>query len=142
MKMKKILAINGPNLDLLGKRTLKRIRDDGLQNSSYDKEKGRKGKRENNGLSILRRGQNRKKIARSKADGLIFKEGGYSHYFVAIRDAIEANEKIRTAVLHVSDVDHREDFRRNDILKDVADVYSRQRKKGYLDAIEELKKII
>ncbi len=57
-----------------------------------------------------------------RCDGIILNAGAYSHYSYAIRDAIELNDT-PIAEVHISDVDAREEFRHNDVLKDVVDVY-------------------
>lgn len=73
-----------------------------------------------------------------KFDGIVINAGAYSHYSYAIRDAIElTNTPI--AEVHISDISKREEFRQNDVLKDVVDVYIKgEGFDGYTHAIDEL----
>ena len=142
--MKKILIINGPNLDMLG------VRDKSIYGETDYKTLVKLIKQKCAELNLkpiimqsYEEGKIAKKIAHSKCEGLVLNAGGYSHYSVAIRDAIELNRNLKTAVVHISDIEKREEFRRNDILKDVADVYIKGHgKNGYIEAIEALKEII
>lgn len=142
--MKKLLVINGPNLDMLGVRDQKIYGKTDYKTLIEMIEK----KCEKEGLDVeifqsYHEGEIAEKIAHSIADGLIINAGGYSHYSVVIRDAIELNTHLKTAVVHISDIEKREEFRHYDMLKDVSDVYIKGHGiDGYIECIEELKKII
>lgn len=73
-----------------------------------------------------------------QCDGIVINAGAYSHYSYAIRDAIELNDT-PIAEVHISDIDKREQFRHNDVLKDVVDFYVKgEGLNGYLTAIDNL----
>jgi 3-dehydroquinate dehydratase-2 len=118
--MKKIIIINGPNLNLLGKRetdiygttTFEDFFDDvkdiynGEVNLSYyqsNVEGELVNKLQETGFSF---------------DGIILNAGGYTHTSVAIRDAVAA---IKTAVVevHISNIYAREEFRQHSLISAV-----------------------
>jgi 3-dehydroquinate dehydratase-2 len=73
------------------------------------------------------------------ADGVIVNPGAWSHYSYAIRDAIELLE-VPVVEVHLSDIDHREEWRRHSVIADV--VGKRVIGKGpdgYRQALEFLK---
>lgn len=116
---KKILVIHGPNLDLLGERevevygklTLPQINDE-LNKSA--KELGAE-------LSIVQlagEGEIVKKIGSAKKEGfaaLLINPAGYTHYSVAIRDAVAA-VNIPTVEVHLSNIYAREEFRHTSVI--------------------------
>ena len=51
-------------------------------------------------------------------DGIIINPGAYTHYSIAIRDAI-SSIKIPTIEVHLSDIENRENFRKISVIKDV-----------------------
>jgi 3-dehydroquinate dehydratase-2 len=71
-------------------------------------------------------------------NGIIINPGGYTHYSIAIRDAIAA---IKTPVVevHLSNIYLREDFRKVNVIKDVVS-FSVVGKgfNGYIEAINHL----
>ncbi|MDR0395418.1 MAG: type II 3-dehydroquinate dehydratase [Tannerella sp.] len=117
--MKKIQIINGPNLNLLGKREpavygksdfeayLERLR------ASFPEEEIRYFQSNCEGALI-------DKIHETgfTADGIILNAGGYTHTSVALRDAIKA---IETPVIevHISNVHAREAFRHQSMISAV-----------------------
>ncbi len=142
--MKKLLVINGPNLDMLGSRNPSVYGNIDYKTliAMIEKKCAEKGFLAEIFQSYIE-GEIAEKIAHSDADGLLLNAGGYSHYSVVIRDSIELNTKLKTAIIHISDIEKREEFRHFDILKDVADVYIKGRGvDGYIEGIEELSKII
>ena len=56
--------------------------------------------------------------AKENCDGVIINAGAYSHYSIAIRDAIAAT-KIPTVEIHMSNIYNREEFRHHSVLADV-----------------------
>lgn len=116
----KIAIINGPNLNLLGKR------EPGIYgNTSFEEF-----------LDLLRKKYANIEISYFQSnvegelinelhrvgfeyDGIIFNPGGYTHTSVAIGDAVAA---IKTPVLevHISNVHAREDFRKHSFVSDKA----------------------
>ncbi|MGB5006817.1 MAG: type II 3-dehydroquinate dehydratase [Ferruginibacter sp.] len=108
----KIAIINGPNLNLLGKREV-----DIYGGTSFDVFfKQLQEKYTNIEISYFQsnvEGELINEIQRVgfSADGIIFNPGGYTHTSVAIGDAVAA---ITTPVLevHISNIFSREDFRK------------------------------
>lgn len=74
-----------------------------------------------------------------KFDYLIINPGAYTHYSIAIRDAILA-VGIKTIEVHLSNVDAREDFRKNSVISDiVVGKISGFGSYGYIMALEYIK---
>ncbi len=118
----RILVINGPNLNRLGLRepevygrlTLK------------DLEELLKKEGEVLGLDIDFFQSNSEgeiidsiQDAKDKYDGIIINPGAYTHYSIAIRDAI-AGENIPTVEVHISNIYKREEFRHHSLIAPVA----------------------
>ena len=112
--MKKIVLINGPNLQLLGVRepsiygnvTLPQIVDDLRQRASAQGVELMDFQSNSEGAIVDR-------IAEALADGtegIIINPAAYTHTSVAIRDALAA-VKIPAVEVHLSNVSSREDFR-------------------------------
>lgn len=114
MAMKKILVINGPNLNMLG------IREPEIYGrttygelvsmlESWGKELGTEVKtfQSNHEGAIIDEIQ----AAYRVYDGIVINPGGYTHTSVAIPDAIRA-VGIPAVEVHISDVDSREDYRK------------------------------
>ncbi|AZT90048.1 type II 3-dehydroquinate dehydratase [Caldicellulosiruptor changbaiensis] len=117
--MKKILVINGPNLNLLG------IREKDIYGSTnYNKllEIISKKATELN-LNILffqsnHEGEIIDRIHRAldeDIDGIIINPGAYTHYSYAIHDAIKA-VNIPTIEVHISNIHAREEFRKRSVI--------------------------
>lgn len=138
--MKKILVINGPNLNMLGIR----------QPEIYGKatygdlllfiKKHCEGRAEVEFYQSNHEGDIIDKIqaARGVFDGIVLNAGGYTHTSVAIADAIPASE-VPTAEVHISDITKREAFRHHSYLTPVC-VVSIMGKgfDGYTEAIDYL----
>ena len=120
--MKKIIILNGPNLNLLGEReksqygsfTLKDIEENCKQFAI----------KADLILSFYQsniEGELVEKIqdARNEYSGLIINAGGYTHTSVAIHDALKIL-KIPIIELHISNVYNREDFRHKSLISKVA----------------------
>jgi 3-dehydroquinate dehydratase II len=116
----KIAIINGPNLNLLGKRET-----DIYGNISFDDFLNSLKKKYTN-LEICYfqsnvEGELINELQRVgfDHDGIILNPGGYTHTSVAIGDAVAA---IKTAVIevHISNVHAREDFRKNSFVSSKA----------------------
>ena len=136
----KILIINGPNLNFLG------IREPSVYGSkTYDDLTNflnQEGSKRNINLDIRQTNHEGliidyiQEAYFNKYDGIIINPGGYTHYSVAIRDAI-SSVMIPTIEVHLSNILEREDFRKISLIKDVCvkSIYG----KGfdeYLEALE------
>ena len=117
----KILIINGPNLNLLGKREeshygkttfeeLKRNCQDCAKNKDIEltfKQTNIEGEI----VSLIQESNN-------KFDGLIINAAGYTHTSIAIRDALVIFKK-PSIELHISNIYKREEFRHKSMISDV-----------------------
>ncbi len=109
----RILILNGPNLNLLGKRDNQHYGD-----LSLDKlEEILKKEFPNNQFTFFQsniEGEliDRIQISSEEFDALIINPGGYAHTSVAIRDAL-AEVSFQKIEVHLSHLAKREDFRQN-----------------------------
>ena len=110
----KFLVINGPNLNLLGRREpdIYGKRDYAALCAHIKAAAGT----ENIEIDIMQSNHEGVIIdaiqdAIGKYDGIVINPAAYTHTSIAIADAIAAVD-IPTAEVHLSDVDNREDFRR------------------------------
>ena len=119
---KKILVINGPNLNLLGERekdkygstSLKEIEGQCLNFS----------KKNNLTLSFFQSNVEGEIInaiqeSRKNMDGLIINAGGYTHTSVSIRDALKLFDEL-VIEIHMSNIHSREDFRHKSMISGVS----------------------
>ena len=142
---KKILVINGPNLNLLGKREPEVY---GRQTLA-DIEAMIAARGAENGLSCDFFQSNGEGALIDKIhtcltdyDGCIFNAGAYTHYSYAIRDAIASVEKPFIEV-HMSNVHKREEFRHHSVISPVcAGVIAGFGADSYLLALEALAGIL
>ena len=120
--MKKIVIINGPNLNLLGEREPEIYGEQTLEELNriiYDYAKERdleatfyQSNHEGEIIDLLQKHRN-------DADGFIINPGAFTHYSYAIRDAVAA--VIPPVVeVHLSDIHSREDFRKISVIEPVA----------------------
>lgn len=132
----KILIINGPNLNMLGKRnhnyygnlnlneinklikkTFPNIKFKFFQSNSEEK--------------IINKIQKA-----DKYNALIINPAAYTHTSLAIRDALEILNIPKVSV-HLSDIYNREDFRKVDLIKDVClKVFYGKKHNSYIEAIK------
>lgn len=116
-----ILVINGPNLNLLGRREPeiygRKSYEDlcaFLQVCAQERHCGLEILQTNHEGTIIDWLQDRGE----SVDAFILNPGAFTHYSYAIRDAIKAVPRPVVEV-HLSDLSLREPFRRNSVLKDV-----------------------
>lgn len=134
--VKKILVINGPNLNMLGKRNKdhygsKTLEDIYKMMEEYDFFSYDFFQSNHEGAIIDR-------IQNQNYDGLIINAGAYTHTSVAIHDALEIVNVPKVEV-HLSDVDNREDFRKINFIRSVCDkTITNLREQGYIEAIKYL----
>ena len=121
--MAKILLMNGPNLNLLGKREPHLYGPDTLAGV----EKHLKGLAQGMGHELDSYQSNHEgelidRIQNAAADGtaiILFNPGGYTHTSVALRDALLA-VALPFIEVHVSNPYRREHFRRHSYFSDIA----------------------
>ncbi len=117
----KILVLNGPNLNLLGEREPNIYGGDTLQsiNDTLD-EAGRSLGYEMTFFQSNSEGGliDRLHEARLDCAGVILNAGAYTHYSYALRDAISA-VKIPVVEVHLSNVNSRDEFRKNSVIAPV-----------------------
>ena len=145
--MKKILVINGPNLnmtgirkkDVYGAETLDAIN---AELKAYALSKGVEAdffqsNHEGAIIDVIHE-------SREKYDGVVINAGAYTHYSYAIRDAIEAvKDYLPYVEVHMSDIHSREDFRHISVITEVCvDQISGHGKDSYKMGIDLLLKII
>ena len=112
----KIIIINGPNLNLIGKREVKIYGEIDFN----DYLKFIRSKYKNFKIDYFQsniEGEIINKIHESNIDcgAILINAGGYSHYSVAILDALKSS-KIKKIEVHISNIYSREEFRSKSIL--------------------------
>jgi|TARA_B100001142_G_scaffold251999_1_gene252368 3-dehydroquinate dehydratase II len=117
-----IIIINGPNLNLLGKReqsqygsiTFERLKENCLKKSKELNIKIEfvQSNIEGDIVTIIQK-------AREKYDGIIINAAGFTHTSVAIRDALSIFKK-PIIELHISNIYKREEFRHKSLISDIA----------------------
>jgi len=143
--LKNILLINGPNLNMLG------IREPGIYGGELliDVNEGIKNKALELGIGIdfiqsNSEGEiiNALHNAMGKYDGIIINPGAFTHYSIAIRDAISAI-CIPTVEVHLSNVYAREEFRHHSVTAPVCvGQITGLGKLGYILALQALDSIL
>ena len=119
--MKKVLVINGPNLNLLGTRERNIYGTETL--ASIEKLVRDEAQKLN--LDIDFRQSNHEGLiidwiheSRNSFEAIVINPGAYTHYSIAIRDAVKAVE-IPTVEIHLSNVHCREEFRSKSVIAPV-----------------------
>ena len=153
----KIVIINGPNLNLLGKREPAIYGTRSMEQVLVDIQRAHmdihltylQSNHEGDLIDWIQAyGQNcledtslqdSKQSAYSlekEVDGIVLNAGGYTHTSVALRDAVACAE-VPVVEVHISDISQREEFRRTSLLTDVcAHSIIGHGTDGYNEAIE------
>ena len=118
--MKKLLILNGPNLNLLG------VREREIYGTQSFEEYLQKLKTEFDGRATLDYFQSNSEgalidalhDARNRYDGVVLNAGGYTRTSVALADAIGAVAAcgLRTVEVHISNIMAREEFRHTSLI--------------------------
>ena len=119
---KPIFVLNGPNLNLLGRRE-----PEIYGTTTLDQVRALcEGRAATHGLTVEFRQSNHEGVlvdwvqeARTAACTIVINPGGYSHTSIALHDAIKAAE-VPVVEVHVSNPAAREDFRRRDYVSSAA----------------------
>jgi 3-dehydroquinate dehydratase-2 len=109
----RILLLNGPNLNLLGKREPRLYGTETLAAITRRlKTKAKKAgvrivafQANEEGVLVTRIGE-----SRGRYDGILFNPGAYTHTSIALRDALQACE-VPCVEVHLSNIHAREEFR-------------------------------
>lgn len=138
----RIAILNGPNLNLLGRREPTIYGTRSMEQVLLDIQRAypdvyleyRQSNHEGvlidwvQELGVLRNGQ--------ELDGIVLNAGGYTHTSVALRDAVACSQ-VPVVEVHVSDITAREDFRRVSLMSDVcAHTIMGHGVDGYLEGVE------
>lgn len=117
MSAKRILILNGPNLNLLGKREPETYGAKSFEDYFVDLKNEFKSLELHYFQSNLE-GALIDEIQNPKWDGIVLNAGGYTHTSVAIRDAVSA---VQTPVVevHISNIAARESFRHESLISPV-----------------------
>lgn len=118
-----ILILNGPNLNLLGRRNTAVYGTTTMESVLLDIQRTypdlhlqyRQSNHEGELIDILQQVENGTIL------GVVINAGGYTHTSVALRDTIEyvREQGIHVVEVHISDITKREPFRRVSLLTDV-----------------------
>ena len=119
----KILVLHGPNLNLLG------TREPGVYGKVTLAEVDRmirEHARRRGGSAVCRQSNLEGQLVdwlqaaqREGFDGIVFNPGAFTHYSIALRDAVAAI-KLPVVEVHLSNVHGREEFRRHSVIAAVA----------------------
>ena len=138
----RIAILNGPNLNLLGRREPTIYGTRSMEQVLLDIQRAypdvyleyHQSNHEGvlidwvQELGVLRNGQ--------ELDGIVLNAGGYTHTSVALRDAVACCQ-VPVVEVHVSDITAREDFRRVSLMSDVcAHTIMGHGVDGYLEGVE------
>lgn len=143
--MKKILILNGPNLNMLGQRepeiygtlTLKDIQNL-CENTAKENDVAVDFRQSNHEGELVEWIQS----ALHDFDGLIINAAAYTHTSIAIHDALKIL-KYPIIEVHLSDPDTRESFRHHSFIAPLAtEIIKGKGAQSYAQAIENLVKLI
>ena len=152
----KIAIINGPNLNLLGKRNPQMYGSTTMEQIMLDIQRCWSGthfvyyqsNHEGDLIDKLQEIANSRDAIDSvstngetsgETNGIIINAGGYAHTSVALRDAVEyvMQQGIPVVEVHLSDIYAREEFRHIDLIKDVCvHTITGHGNNGYKEAVE------
>ena len=141
--MKKVLVINGPNLNMLGKRPKEHYGSKTLDEINELIKKEADGFFDVSFYQSNYEGDIVTKIQEAlfSFDAIVINPGAYTHTSVAIHDALEMFQGPKIEV-HLSKVDEREDFRKiNFIISVCTETFAGRLEQSYVDAIKYLKNI-
>ncbi len=122
---RRLLLVNGPNLNLLG------VREPGIYGTETlaDVERTAKDAAASRGFEVRAVQSNHEGVlidaihaAREDCSGIVINPGGLTHTSIVLRDALSA-VALPVAEVHISNVMQREEFRHHSYVADVAVVH-------------------
>jgi 3-dehydroquinate dehydratase-2 len=137
----RILVINGPNLNMLGKRDAKHYGTDTLE--SIEQQIKEKGSTLGCGLIFFQSNHEGAIIdfiqeKAGGADGILINPGALTHYGYSLHDAL-ADSGLPAVEVHLSDINAREEWRRISVISDIViKQISGLKTKSYLSGLEAL----
>ena len=141
----KIVVINGPNLNMLGKRNTSLYGSDTLQ--TIERRLADKGKALGCELTFFQSNHEGAIVdfiqqQSEKADGILINPAALTHYGYSLRDAlVDAN--LPAVEVHLSDIQKREAWRKLSVIADIAvRQFSGLKTQSYLLGLEALVKHI
>ena len=140
-----ILIINGPNLNLLGKREQSQygtITFEDLKNKCLKKSKEIGINLNFTQSNIEGEIVNKIQDSRKSHDGIIINAAGYTHTSVSIRDALDVFKK-PIIELHISNIYKREEFRQKSLISGIATgIICGLGSNGYIFAINAMQELL
>lgn len=139
--MKIILVINGPNLNLLGRRN--RMHYGSLNLETINSQLRAIARKRDFNLLFFQSNHEGKLIDfiqenSANADGILINPGALTHYGYSLRDAL-VDTNLPVVTVHLSDVKNREGFRKIDVFEDlVVDNISGLKEISYIKGLESL----
>lgn len=144
----RIIIINGPNLNLLGRRETSIYGTLSMEQVLLDIQRTYpevyfeyyQSNHEGDLIDWIQAfGTEQQESAEAKSEkaiGMVLNAGGYTHTSIALRDAVACSE-VPIVEVHITDITQREEFRRVSLLTDVcAYTIMGQGTNGYKQAIE------
>lgn len=144
----RIIIINGPNLNLLGRRETSIYGTLSMEQVLLDIQRTYpevyfeyyQSNHEGDLIDWIQAfGTEQQESAEAKSEkaiGMVLNAGGYTHTSIALRDAVACSE-VPIVEVHITDITQREEFRRVSLLTDVcAHTIMGQGTNGYKQAIE------
>ena len=140
----RIVIINGPNLNLLGRREVSIYGTKSMEQILVDIQRAypevyfeyRQSNHEGELIDWIQE-VGLLKWNQEVYDGIILNAGGYTHTSVALRDAVACSQ-VPIVEVHISDISRRESFRQFSLLTDVCAHAIGQGTDGYQQATEWL----
>ena len=143
--MKKILIINGPNLNLLGNREKNYYGDTSIEKiNNICEDHCKQNNLECHFFQSNHEGELIDKIhsVNNGFDGIIINPAAYTHTSIALLDALRATSKPKIEV-HISNIYAREDYRRKSITSEAVNgIICGFGDNGYILAIDAINKLI
>lgn len=138
----RILILNGPNLNLLGRREPSIYGTRSMEQVLLDIQRAHpelyleyyQSNHEGDLIDWIQKYG--VKGEKSMVNGIVLNAGGYTHTSVALRDAVACSQ-VPVVEVHISDITAREDFRRVSLMSDVcAHTIMGHGVDGYLEGVE------